>query len=94
MSNRIYYDARTPHGKLLAEAVDGVIEATAKVQRLKRALDSMAEPALPSPSWGQIETELGLAAGTGESLHALVADAEQKLTAANVRQFTDRLDQG
>lgn len=94
MSNRVTYDAKTAFGALLAEAVDGLVETTAKVDRIKRAMDAMALDAGSGPTWGRIESEFGVTPGEGQTIYNLVGDALQKLTAANVRTFTDRLDQG
>ena len=92
MSTRIHYDPATAHGKLLAEVCDELATVTAKMTRLKRAVDAMLAGTPTTPQ--QIEAELGVTAGKGQDVWQLIVDAEAKLTAGNVRVFTDTLDQG
>lgn len=79
---------------MLAEAVDHLIEATDRVIRIRRAMEAMAADTGSGPTYGQIETELGLDAGTGQAALNALIDIETRLTAAQVLGFRDRLDQG
>jgi len=94
VSTRIKYDAKTPHGQLLAESVDRLIEATERVIRVRRAIEAMSADTGSGTTFDQVETELGMLPGSGAALLTLLLDAEQKLTNANVYAFRDKLDQG
>ena len=92
MSTRIPVNTSTAWGAALAEAVDGVIEVKAKVDRLKAVFDSMAQ----GGTFIQVDTEVN--GGTpdatrGELIYNLLAGAKSALDGAAIGELT-RLDQG
>lgn len=77
MSTRLDIDLHTPFGRRIADLASGIVDAKNKSANLKASLDAMA--AGTPPTFAQIETEIGMAAGTGESLYNLLTDINQKL---------------
>lgn len=90
MSTRVVYNPATAFGQLTAEYVDQLLQAKEKGRRLLAALNSMTDT---GTTWPQLESELGIATGTGTTFYAIVSAAVQKL---NVAAFDDlaKIDQG
>ena len=76
MSTRIAYDDKTAFGQLIAEFAQSLVTAKNQAANLKAAVDSMAV----GGTFAQIEAEVGLAPGTGETLYNIVIDIHQKLS--------------
>lgn len=92
MSTRLKYDAKSPHGQILAEAVDAIIEARSKVDRILKAVQSMSygTPA----DYTQVELELGLPAGKGQDLLYFAQSMSDALHAQPLFDISGQLDQG
>lgn len=94
MSIRVKYNASTPFGQMLAEAVDELASATEKITRIRRAMSAMAADTGSGPTYAQIELELGFDPGIGQAALNVMTDIETRLLAAPVLDFRDRVDQG
>ncbi len=90
MSTRLKYDARSPHGQLLAEAVDAIIDARGKMDRVLKAVQSMSY----GNDFAAVELELGLAAGKGQDLLYFAQSASDALHAQPLFDISAQLDQG
>ena len=93
MSDRIITNPSNSVSQLLAEFVDYTQEARGRGDRLKIILDSMARDTGSGPTWDQIETELGLQVGQGETIYNLITSAMSALGGSNVTAVA-RMDQG
>jgi hypothetical protein len=67
MSSRISFNATTPHGKMLAELCDQILDTRATAVRLLRAADAMVLDTGSGPTWPQLEAEMGVTAGQAAS---------------------------
>lgn len=94
MTVRVIYNPTTPHGRILAEAVDRLIDGESSLERVKRAMDAMRFDTGSGETWSQVETELGLANGTGQAVYNLVDAALTALQVNAIRNACIRLDQG
>jgi hypothetical protein len=94
MSSRITCNPATAHGKMLAELCDELIEARSKAVRLKRAVESMVLDTGDGATWDQLEAELGVPAGLGQTVYNLIAGATTAIQATDILLLTDRMEQG
>lgn len=94
MSVRIPFDATTPHGRILARALDRLYTGESDLERVKRAMDAMQYDTGSGPTWAQIETELGIPAGQGQVVYSLVSAALSAMNVAALRNAVVRMEQG
>lgn len=94
MTTRVNFNAATPHGRLLARAVDRLITGESDLERVKKAMDAMSADTGGGATWAQVEAELGVAAGQGQTIYNLIDNALSAINVAAVRQAMIRLDQG
>ena len=93
MSDRIITNPSNSVAQLVAEFVDYAQEARSRGDRLKGILDSMALDTGSGPTWDQIETELGLQPGQGETVYNIITAAMSALDGFGVTSVA-RMDQG
>lgn len=89
-TTRMKYDAASPHGKLMAEAVDAIIEARAKIARVKKAAESMSN----GGDFASVELELGLDAGHGQDALYFLTSVDTALNGQPLNDILAQLDQG
>jgi hypothetical protein len=94
VSIRVKYNAQTPFGQMLAEAVSDLISATEKISRIRRAMEAMNKDTGGGATPAQIEAEFGFDPGVGAAALAVIVDIETRLLAPQVLDFRDRVDQG
>lgn len=90
MSTRLRYDTKSPHGQITAEAIDALIQAREKVDRVLKAAQSMTY----GNDYAQLELELGLVAGTGQQFLYFAQALSDALHAQPLFDITGQLDQG
>jgi hypothetical protein len=66
MSARVVFNTETALGELAAEAVDGVLEARAKLRRVVEAANAMIYNESGPADMAQLETEFGILNGGGQ----------------------------
>lgn len=89
-SNRVKYDAKSPHGQLLSEAMDSIIEARGKIDRTLKAAQQMSY----GSDWAAVELEFGLDAGKGQDMLYFLQSTSDALNAQPLLDITAQLDQG
>lgn len=95
MSNRLLVTTTntTPHGQLLVETVEHLVQARQGMSRLQAAIGQMTY-GVPA-DWEQMRAELGLAtAQAARDLASLLTSAETALAAPILGEFVARCDQG
>lgn len=92
MSSRLIADPKTPHGQMLAEAVDFIVKAQDHMRRLRGAVDRMTT-GVPA-DYPAVGTELGMSAADAQELVFLLASADAALNVDIVKEFTQKCDQG
>ena len=96
MTIRIAYDQNTQLSKMLAQAVNDILEARVSALRVQKILD-MAQWGSPA-DWNAVAAELGLtgaaAATDAQALYSIFSAATAQLDVDAIRIELGRLDQG
>ena len=79
MTARVGFNAGTPIGQLVAEAIDQVIEGKAKLNRAAETLYAMMYDPAGGSDTAAIESEFGLEAGRGQQFFDLINGAKLAL---------------
>jgi hypothetical protein len=79
---------------MLAELADQIAEARAKSARLKRVVEAMVLDTGSGPTWPQLEAEMGVPAGQGQTVYNLITGCDTALNNVSILLMTDRLEQG
>lgn len=90
MSTRLHFNAATPHGRLLADALNHLYSATQQIERVLAAAQSMTY----GGDYAQIEAELGLDAGKGADMAYKLQALADALHDATLVDCRNQLDQG
>ena len=90
MSTRLKYDAASPHGRLLADAVGKIIEARGQVDRVLDAAKSMNNGA----DTAAVEVEFGLGAGKGTDMMYFLQAISDAMNGQPLKDISAQLDQG
>jgi hypothetical protein len=90
MGTRVHYDAESPHGALVAEAIGSIVEARDKIQRVLRAAQSMSYGDTP----GVIEEEMGVEAGQAPTILFCLQSISDALNTQTMNDIVAQLDQG
>jgi hypothetical protein len=89
MAARITYSVTTPWGGQVAELASQVVHTQQLCARIVAACNSMSGGG--AGPWTQLETELGMAPGTGAALYAVLNNARSIL---NTVTGIDTIDMG
>ncbi len=90
MSTRLHFDANTPHGSMLAKAIDEIYLGMQKMDRILAASQAMTY----GGDYAQLEAEMGLLAGQGSDMAFKLQAISDKLHAATLVDCLKQLDQG
>lgn len=88
-STRIPYNLNTAAGKLIAEATNDVVEAAAKMVRIKAILVSASW----GDDWAAVATELGITSQQAQDLVYIISTVSDAVNTGTVQQLS-KLDQG
>lgn len=89
--SRIAYDRTTIFGKMTAETINDMLNATATLSRLKNTMDDAVGS---GPTWANLESgDFGVSSGNGEAFYNTVVSLMAAMTA--IAPFTiNSLDMG
>lgn len=90
MTTRLHYDATTPHGRMLAEALGDLFAATQKIERVLAASQAMTY----GGDYAQLEAEMGVAPGSGTDMAFKLQAMADQLHDSTLVDCRNQLDQG
>ena len=92
MSDRIIANPDNAKAVELKEVVEDMRRALDGIRALSESFDSMVRDVGSGPTYDQIELELGLQAGEGQTLYNLMAAAKARVDHFDVLTFIARND--